>query len=919
MKQKLTLYILGTSNSILQKGYVKYLREHYNVNNLSVGASPFYQYVFNLFQIDEDKFNAENGIIIIDNIVNDDNIFWNSEMQASVENSARKAILFAASRFPTIVIEFLNKRHYKEQKKSFFSALNRDTCSKYGIPFFSFTDELRAKYPNLLIDECYMDATHITPGLAYNLAQSLIEFIDSIDWSRRTSNKDLSDYVSIFNYLPVDNANELVGTSLRQLYVRSITDSDKLAVKGEYFLEAIALDISMTNCILEISTDHGNYYQGLRYAEKEKTQFKIVALNPLDCSGGLEFRIISQWAFHLKFGRDKKKNIQGSPHEDCISSDNNKVQARLVGFIVRHKDRNLETGTKIAPTGVKTMSAERRQSYLKNLVFIHIPKTAGMSLHHEIEKHFGRGVSARFGDEEARARFHKMSSDELRKFSYIAGHISLQEVMGKKIDYPAISVLRDPVERLMSLWQYHRKSTLSAHDDLKFDDLAAFVAYRMRTNQVNMGCWYFSHTRKFEDAVEMIHRRHIYAAPLEYYDDFLKTLSELSGTHLENVRINVTPRHKPRNITDEERQLLQPLINEEQKLFSYVSENYELLKREFIEAMTRNECLTAWGQAAQKQEGDRLKTSELSMAHQIGTGPIDQIKPINREGKTVKIIVHIGPHKTGTTSIQHWLLKNAESEKFYYPDPGKYRPGHAVIAWKTMGIHGEASSIETMISCVNKAKQSGYDKIVFSSEEFSRGIVENTFAALRELKKEGELIIVVTLNDLVNRFRSEVYELIKHNTHFEDITKPDVLHIMQKRPGLNPDFVVRVLNEASPDKTVVCIVNKNNPNLILNCFEKVLNIDSANKNMPFSNQSNSFLSTMILNEYNEMFPNLHWSELRKLADKTGSVVIESVQEAGELTFPGFDVSVNFILNSLWRLQLDHLALLEKQGLIELFR
>ena len=62
------------------------------------------------------------------------------------------------------------------------------------------------------------------------------------------------------------------------------------------------------------------------------------------------------------------------------------------------------------------MSAEQRRGCLQNLAFIHIPKTAGLSLHHELKKHFVQSASVRFGNQEDRERFLNLYSDELKKY-----------------------------------------------------------------------------------------------------------------------------------------------------------------------------------------------------------------------------------------------------------------------------------------------------------------------------------------------------------------------------------------------------------------------------------------------------------------------------------------------------------------------
>ncbi|MCD4743969.1 MAG: sulfotransferase domain-containing protein [Desulfobacteraceae bacterium] len=219
---------------------------------------------------------------------------------------------------------------------------------------------------------------------------------------------------------------------------------------------------------------------------------------------------------------------------------------------------------------------------LDKLAFVHIPKTAGLSLHAVLEEHFGKASSIRFGNQEDRARFFELSSDALKKFDYITGHLSMKELHGKEVDFPAVAVVRDPLNRLVSMLQYYRKSNLSDHQSLKFDEVKKFAAHMQKTGQYNMQCWHLGGTHKFGDAVEMIHRKCLYVAPLEYYDDFLRTISELIGTQLKSIQRNVTPKDDSIQFKDKDYSLLEPLIGDDLKLVKYIKQNYKEIKENFI-------------------------------------------------------------------------------------------------------------------------------------------------------------------------------------------------------------------------------------------------------------------------------------------------------------------------------------------------
>ncbi|PWG74809.1 hypothetical protein DF186_15960, partial [Enterococcus hirae] len=59
------------------------------------------------------------------------------------------------------------------------------------------------------------------------------------------------------------------------------------------------------------------------------------------------------------------------------------------------------------------------------------------------------------------------------------------------------------------------------------------------------------------------------------------------------------------------------------------------------------------------------------------------------EGARMEIVLHIGPHKTGTTTVQQFLHDNLADDQpqpdHWYPRPERNGPGHAHLAWQTLG------------------------------------------------------------------------------------------------------------------------------------------------------------------------------------------------------------------------------------------
>src|SRR3990172_4297718 len=112
----------------------------------------------------------------------------------------------------------------------------------------------------------------------------------------------------------------------------------------------------------------------------------------------------------------------------------------------------------------------------------------------------------------------------------------------------------------------------------------------------------------------------------------------------------------------------------------------------------------------------RLLTSMLKYKKQneayatSGQGP--------RGGQRLKLVLHVGPHKTGTTSLQKALLSqygSATPQTIWYPQPEAHGPGHALAVWTMLGRKGHAQA-PAIGQLIERAEQSDCDVLVLSSE-----------------------------------------------------------------------------------------------------------------------------------------------------------------------------------------------------------
>lgn len=169
----------------------------------------------------------------------------------------------------------------------------------------------------------------------------------------------------------------------------------------------------------------------------------------------------------------------------------------------------------------------------------------------------------------------------------------------------------------------------------------------------------------------------------------------------------------------------------------------------------------------------------------------------------VDVVLHIGPHKTGTTSLQRFLgdrfgrVTPRRGSTFWYPDPGPAGPGHAAIA-KALLAHDATP----LTSALSKGRRAGVGTILFSSELFCHAY-NDKLKLLGNALRGHEVILLVTLNSPIRRATSSWQELLKHG-----LTKclQESVQTIIEDPGYKTDLISAFVRSISPKKTRVIIL-----------------------------------------------------------------------------------------------------------------
>src|SRR5580658_4341992 len=92
---------------------------------------------------------------------------------------------------------------------------------------------------------------------------------------------------------------------------------------------------------------------------------------------------------------------------------------------------------------------------IRQLVFVHIPKTAGLSLHSALENIYGKQSTLRVGNEEDLQRLRQLPDNQVIDKTFLSGHFFYNDIKNRRRpDALLISIVRDPVKRILSNYNY---------------------------------------------------------------------------------------------------------------------------------------------------------------------------------------------------------------------------------------------------------------------------------------------------------------------------------------------------------------------------------------------------------------------------------------------------------------------------------
>jgi len=197
-------------------------------------------------------------------------------------------------------------------------------------------------------------------------------------------------------------------------------------------------------------------------------------------------------------------------------------------------------------------------------------------------------------------------------------------------------------------------------------------------------------------------------------------------------------------------------------------------------------------------------------------------------------IVHIGPHKTGTTAIQAALWSSrtrAEVQGVHYASNGRHALSAVLagIGHTSPWAGGKRPPPRWLwLRLLNEVRSSKAKRVVMSSEYFADATPEGAARVIRELDPE-RVQIVVTIRPLARIFTSQWQQFVRNQntTPFDEFVRK---HLDDPHPADPPvfwrrhrhdDLVKRWIDLVGADRLTVVALNDGDRDMVLRAFERL--------------------------------------------------------------------------------------------------
>jgi len=209
----------------------------------------------------------------------------------------------------------------------------------------------------------------------------------------------------------------------------------------------------------------------------------------------------------------------------------------------------------------------------RQLVFVHIPKTAGLSLHAALENIYGKESTLRIGNDDDLKRLRQMPDNQVIDKAFLSGHFFYRDIKNRcRPDAILISILRDPIRRILSNYNYI--TNWDKHPLYEQTIRQSFSEHVNANKNFFRGlcCRQLSDVPKADAAIEVIKSRYALVGTSNHLPAFVDALGRLVGQNIVQERTNVSLGQGPNiDLSSDLCQSLLEITEEDRKLFNYLN------------------------------------------------------------------------------------------------------------------------------------------------------------------------------------------------------------------------------------------------------------------------------------------------------------------------------------------------------------
>ena len=173
---------------------------------------------------------------------------------------------------------------------------------------------------------------------------------------------------------------------------------------------------------------------------------------------------------------------------------------------------------------------------------------------------------------------------------------------------------------------------------------------------------------------------------------------------------------------------------------------------------------------------------------------------------SVRVVLHIGLHKSGTSTVQQsWNKAFARGKQVWYPAL-PHGPSHALIAWWVRDKEGVPAK-HSLVDVLTEAESRRTELLLLSSEELHEATAEQC-DRVRSLLPGRDASVLITLTQPAYRWPSLWQEMVKHGW-----AAPQAKSIPQvDEPGvMGAGRLEELVERWGVEDTTICLVRQHPP------------------------------------------------------------------------------------------------------------